>query len=121
MPAVKKIMEFNAEGQTLGRLASQVASALRGKTAVSFRPNQNPHQLVKVVKVELARFTGSKLTTKKYWHYSGYPGGMKVTTLSEKFKKDPEGLFRRMVKMMLPKNKLAGQLIRNLTIATTKK
>ena len=107
---------IDAAGETLGRVASRTAAILRGKNLVSFAPNKNPNTKVKVFNLSAARFTGSKLTTKKYFKYSGYPGGMKITSLEQEFKKDPKRLFMNMVRLMLPKNRLARVIIKNLSV-----
>ena len=116
MTLVTKTAEIDATGQTLGRLASGVAAKLRGKNLVAFAPNKNLNSKVRVFNLSSARFTGTKLTTKKYYKYSGYPGGMKVTSLEQEFIKNPVRLFTNMVRLMLPKNRLAKQLIKNLTV-----
>ncbi|MFH1111633.1 MAG: 50S ribosomal protein L13 [Patescibacteria group bacterium] len=113
--AAKKI-EFDASNQSMGRLASVVAVILRGKRTVSFKPNQNPNIKIMVINIEKLRFSGNKLLTKRYYKYSGYPGGLKTTTLEQQFKKDPVRLFKRAVQHMLPKNRLSANLMKNLTV-----
>lgn len=113
--------EIDAGGQTLGRLSTQVVGILRGKNLVSFAPNKNPGNQVLVFNLSKVRFTGTKLKTKKYFKYSGYPGGMSVTTLEQEFKKDPKRLFRNMVRLMLPKNRLTKEIIKNLSIELANK
>ncbi len=116
MVNLPKIIDYDAAGQSLGRLASLVASALRGKKTVSFKPNCNPQIKVLVQNVEQLKFTGSKLKTKRYYKFSGYPGGLKITTLEQQFKKDPARLFKNVVEHMLPKNRLSKSIIKNLTV-----
>src|SRR3989338_3934891 len=116
MASKAKKITVDASGQTLGRLASHVATLLRGKNLVSFSPNKNPGSMVEVLNLSKVRFSGSKLQGKKYFKYSGYPGGMKITTLDQEFKKSPERLFTNMVRLMLPKNRLAKVLMKNLSV-----
>ena len=116
-----KIITIDAAGRSLGRVASEVAVKIRGKHLPSFTPRLAPKLKVEVVNINKARFTGSKGLTKKYYHFSGYPGGLKVTSLQQEFAKNPVRLFRQMVSRMLPKNKLNSQLLRNLIISKTDK
>ncbi len=112
----ESIVTFDATGKVLGRLASEVALVLRGKRQISFRPNVLPNIKVRVNNVSKLVFTGTKTKTKKYYHYSGYPGGLKITTLEKEFNKNPVRLFGEAVRHMLPKNRLAAKIIKNLEI-----
>jgi large subunit ribosomal protein L13 len=111
-----KLISIDAAGRSLGRVASEVALKLRGKHLPSFTPRVAPKFKVEVINIGQARFTGNKLLTKKYFRFSGYPGGLKVSTLQQEFAKHPDRLFRQMVRRMLPKNKLNSTLLRNLIV-----
>ena len=103
----------DAEGQTLGRLATQLADALRGKRKPDFTPHIDTGDFVVVINAEKIRVTGDKLNQKTYWRHSGYPGGIKSRTLSEMLEKQPEEVIRKAVKGMLPRNKLGrAQLLK---------
>ncbi|MBI4118714.1 MAG: 50S ribosomal protein L13 [Parcubacteria group bacterium] len=109
--------KFNADGEILGRLATKVAVALRGKDGADFSPN-NPDLSRKVVvfNTDKLKFTGNKLEDKKYFKYSGYPGGISQRTLKEYMVKDSRGVLREAVYGMLPKNRLRDKFIGNLRL-----
>lgn len=107
---------IDAANRSLGRVASEAAIKLRGKHLANFAPNVLPNLEVEIVNLLKAKFTGNKLENKIYYKFSGYPGGLKETTLKREFEKNPEKLFRRMVERMLPKNKLNSIFLRNLII-----
>lgn len=103
----------DAEGQTLGRLATQLADALRGKRKPDFTPHMDTGDFVVVINAEKIRVTGDKLNQKTYWRHSGYPGGIKSRTLSEMLEKQPEEVIRKAVKGMMTRNKLGrAQLLK---------
>jgi large subunit ribosomal protein L13 len=103
----------DAEGQTLGRLATKLADALRGKRKPDFTPHIDTGDFVVVVNAEKIRVTGDKLNQKTYWRHSGYPGGIKSRTLAEMLDRQPEEVIRKAVRGMLPRNKLGrAQLIK---------
>lgn len=108
---------IDAAGRSLGRLATEVATKLRGKHIANFAPNKVPDIAIEVINIDKLSFTGTKLDTKTYYKFSGYPGGLKVTSLRQEFTKNPVRLFRRVVKQMLPKNKLNSILLNNLSIS----
>ncbi|MDN3491971.1 50S ribosomal protein L13 [Winogradskyella bathintestinalis] len=108
----------DAEGQTLGRLASRVAILLRGKHKPNFTPHVDCGDNVIVVNAEKINLTGNKWTEKSYIRHTGYPGGQRSLTATELFGKDPSRLVEKSVKGMLPKNKLGATLFRNLTVVT---
>lgn len=116
MAKIFKTIDYDAASQSMGRLASLVAITLRGKKTVTFSPNCNPQIKVRVLNIEQLRFSGSKLLTKHYYKYSGYPGGLKITTLEQQFKKDPIRLFKNVVMHMLPKNRLSKSILKNLIV-----
>lgn len=107
---------IDASGRTLGRVASEAAMALMGKRQTSYRPNVLPKVAVIITNVKSLRFSGKKLDTKTYHSFSGYPGGLKTTTLRQEFEKNPERLVRSCVEHMLPKNRLASRQLRYLTV-----
>ncbi len=115
------VVTFDADGKVFGRLASEVAAVLRGKSSVFFQPNILPQIKVKVENIDRLIFTGTKFRNKKYYHFSGYPGGLKITTLEREFIKNPVRLFRKVVRHMLPKNRLAAKMIKNLEIYRSSK
>jgi large subunit ribosomal protein L13 len=106
----------DAEGKTLGRLATQIADALRGKRKPEYTPHCDTGDYVVVVNAERIRVTGKKLTDKIYYRHSGYPGGIKSRTLGEQLERQPEEVIRKAVKGMLPKNRLARQQITKLHV-----
>ena len=106
----------DAEGKTLGRLATQIADTLRGKTKPQYTPHVDTGDFVVVVNAEKITVTGNKLDDKLYYRHSGYPGGLKVRTLAEQLERRPEDVIRKAVKGMLPRNRLARQQINKLKI-----
>ena len=107
---------IDATNQSLGRLASKVAVILRGKNNPSYQPNVMPQEKVVVDNIGKIKFTGKKAQQKIYYHYSGYPGGMKARKLETMFEKDPKKVLRLAVYRMLAPNKLRAKIIRNLEI-----
>ena len=106
----------DAEGKTLGRLASEIASILRGKRKPIFTPHMDCGDYVIVVNAEKVKVTGKKLDQKIYYHHSEYIGGMKETTLREKLAKKPEQVIELAVKGMLPKGPLGRQMYKKLFV-----
>ena len=106
----------DAQGQTLGRLATQIADTLRGKRKPQFTPHVDTGDFVVVVNAEKIQVTGNKLDQKRYYRHSGYPGGLKSRTLREQLDRRPTEVLRVAVKGMLPKNRLARQQITKLKI-----
>ena len=106
----------DASGQTVGRLATQIASALRGKHKVDFTPNQLMGDFVVVINAEKAVFTGNKLDGKVYTRFTGYPGGLKLTTAREMLEKHPERVLEKAVWGMLPKGHNGRIMIRRLKV-----
>ncbi|MBR6800398.1 MAG: 50S ribosomal protein L13 [Eubacteriaceae bacterium] len=102
----KKWYVIDAEGQTLGRLASEIASILRGKNKPCYTPNIDTGDFVIVINAEKIVLTGKKLTDKYYYRHSGYPGGLKATQYKDLIATKPELVIEKAVKGMLPKNKL---------------
>ena len=106
----------DAEGCTLGRLASEVASVLRGKNKPVFTPHVDTGDYVIVINAEKIKVTGKKLDQKIYYSHSDYVGGMKETTLREMMNKKPEKVIELAVKGMLPKGPLGRQMIKKLHV-----
>jgi large subunit ribosomal protein L13 len=106
----------DADGQTLGRLATLIADTLRGKRKPTFTPHVDTGDFVVVVNAEKIVVTGSKLDQKRYYRHSGYPGGLRSRTLREQLERRPTEVLRTAVKGMLPKNKLARHQITKLKI-----
>ncbi|MGO4890151.1 50S ribosomal protein L13 [Anaerobacillus sp. MEB173] len=102
----RKWYVVDAEGQTLGRLASEVASILRGKNKPTFTPHVDTGDFVIVINAEKIHLTGKKLTDKVYYRHSNHPGGLKQTTAGEMLAKRPDRMIELAVKGMLPKNTL---------------
>ena len=106
----------DASGQTVGRIATQIASVLKGKHKPEYTPNQPMGDFVVVVNAEKVVFTGRKLDQKVYTRYTGYQGGLKMTTAREMLEKAPERVLEKAVWGMLPKNRLGRKLIRRLKV-----
>lgn len=114
--ADKKWFIVDAEGQTVGRMASKVAKLIRGKHKPNFTPHADCGDNVIVINAEKVSFSGTKLVDKDYIRYTGYPGGQRITSAQEMLKKHPERLIEKAVKGMLPKNTLGRQLFTNLKV-----
>jgi len=112
----KEWLLIDATGQTVGRLATQIAILLRGKHKAYFTPHVDCGDNVVVINAEKVVFTGQKLTDKEYVRYTGYPGGQRFRTPQELLVKKPEFILENAVRGMLPKNKLGKQLFRNLYV-----
>ena len=112
----RKWYVVDAEGQTLGRLAAEVAKVLRGKNKPEFTPHIDTGDNVIVINAEKIKVTGKKLDQKVYYHHSDYVGGMKETTLREMMAKKPEQAIELAVKGMLPKGPLGRTMIKKLHV-----
>ena len=112
----RKWYVVDAADQTLGRLASQVASVLRGKNKPTYTPSMDTGDYVIVVNADKVKVTGKKLDQKVYYRHSDYVGGMKETTLKELMAKKPEDVINFAVKGMLPKGPLGRQMIKKLHV-----
>ena len=106
----------DADGATLGRLATQVAAILRGKHRASFSPHLDTGDPVIIVNAARIRVTGKKLQDKLYVRHSGYPGGFRTETLERLLQRRPEEVIRRAVRGMLPQNRLGEKMIRKLHV-----
>ena len=112
----RKWYVVDATGMTLGRLASEVASVLRGKNKPIFNPHIDTGDYVIIVNAEKIAVTGKKLDQKVYYHHSDYVGGMKSATLREKLNKKPEEVIEHAVKGMLPKGPLGREMFKKLFV-----
>lgn len=112
----KKWLLVDAEGQTLGRLGSKIASILRGKHKPEFTPHMDTGDNVIVINAEKVQLTGKKMQDKVYFSHSGYPGGTKFTSPEEMLVKDPTFLVKNAIKGMLPKNRLGRKIFTNLRV-----
>ena len=106
----------DAEGQTLGRIATHIADTLRGKDKPQYTPHVDTGDFVVVVNAEKVAVTGNKLDDKRYYRHSGYPGGLRSRTLREQLERRPEEVIRKAVKGMLPRNRLVRAQLRKLKI-----
>jgi len=109
---------IDAADKTLGRLATQIASRLRGKHKPIYTPHVDTGDFIVVVNAEKVRLTGNKLEDKKYYHYTGYPGGLREKTAGELLKKKPTQILEFAVKGMLPKNSLGRAMFKKLKVYT---
>jgi large subunit ribosomal protein L13 len=112
----KEWVIIDAEGQILGRLASKVASMLRGKHKPNFTPHVDCGDNVIVINAEKVALTGKKMTDKVYIRHTGYPGGQRFTTADALLRKKPIAMVEKAVKGMLPGNRLGSALYRNLHV-----
>lgn len=112
----RKWYVVDAEGKTLGRLASEVANVLRAKNKPTYTPHIDTGDYVIVVNAEKIQVTGKKLDQKIYYHHSEYVGGMKEATLREMMQKKPEFVITHAVKGMLPKGPLGRQMLKKLHV-----
>ena len=106
----------DASGQTLGRLATQIATALRGKRKPEYTPHVDTGDFVVVVNAAKIAVTGNKLADKRYYRHSGYPGGIKERSLEEMLRRRPEEVIRHAVKGMLPRTRLGRKQLTKLKV-----
>ncbi|PIT86569.1 MAG: 50S ribosomal protein L13 [Candidatus Magasanikbacteria bacterium CG10_big_fil_rev_8_21_14_0_10_43_6] len=112
----RNTIEIDATGQAVGRLATEIAMILRGKTKATFAPHIDGGDFVKVINAGQVKFTGKKLVQKDYFHHTMYPGGIRRTPMKKVFDKNPGEVLKRAVYGMLPKNTLREDMIKRLTI-----
>ena len=108
--------KIDATDKVLGRLATEIATLLRGKHKPDFAPNKDIGDIVVVKNVKKLKFTGKKFSQKKYYHHSGYLGGLKETPFKKLFERAPGEILRKAVSGMLPRNKLKAKMIKRLKI-----
>ena len=106
----------DAQGQTLGRIATQVARVLRGKHKPMFTPNIDAGDFVIIVNAEKVKVTGKRTELKDYFHYTGYPGGAVFESFKDLVKKNPQKVFEHAVKGMLPHNRLGKRILKKLKV-----
>lgn len=111
-----KWIEINAEGQTLGRLSSKVASILQGKHKPSYTPSVDMGDFVIIINAEKIKVTGNKANDKKYHSFSGYPGGLKTISFKHVLAKKPEQILIQSIKGMLPHNRIGRQMFKKLKV-----
>ena len=116
-PINRKTVEIDASGKPVGRLATEIARLLMGKHKATYAPNVDAGDIVRVKNASKVVMTGNKLAVKKYFHYSGYPGGMKARKASDLMVKDPGRILRSAVDKMLPKNTFRTRRLKRLTVA----
>ena len=114
--AQKGWVVIDAEGQILGRMCSKVAKILRGKYKPCFTPNQDCGDNVIIINADKVQLTGKKMTDRVYIRYTGHPGGQRSSTPEEELKKNSAKLLTKVVRGMLPKNRLGDRLITNLHV-----
>lgn len=112
----RKWYVVDADGEIIGRLATKIATVLRGKHTANYTPHADTGDYVIIVNAEKARFTGNKMADKVYLRYSGYPGGQKSITAGELMEKKPIAILEKAVKGMLPKNKLGREMFKKLFV-----
>ena len=112
----RKWLVVDAKGQRLGRLASEVASILRGKHKPTYTPHADTGDYVIIINAQEVELTGNKMADKKYYNHSGHPGGMRVRNASEMIEKYPEEMLERTVKGMLPKGPLGRKMGKKLFV-----
>jgi len=110
----RKTHTIDAANKVLGRLAVEVAGLLHGKSKLDFRPNKDGGDIVIIKNADKIIITGRKMENKVYYHYSGYPGGLKTTSYKKLFKSNPAEVIKRAVYGMLPKNRLRDVQITRL-------
>ncbi|MCH2485751.1 MAG: 50S ribosomal protein L13 [Gammaproteobacteria bacterium] len=106
----------DATDKVLGRLATQIATRLRGKHKPEYTPHVDTGDHIVIVNAAKIRVTGDKINQKKYYRHTGYPGGIKETVLSDELENNPERVIERAVKGMLPKNSLGRTMFRKLRV-----
>lgn len=107
---------IDADGRTLGRIATQIAHLLRGKHKTSFTPSSDMGDFVVVVNVARIRLTGKRSELKEYFHYTGYPGGATYEKFKDLIRKHPERVMEHAVRGMLPHNRLGRQIIKKMKV-----
>lgn len=110
----RQVHKIDGEGKTQGRLATEIAILLMGKNKANYLPNIDNGNFVEILNIGKMKFKGKKLEQKKYYSYSGYPGGLKERKMKEVFQNKPQDILYKAVYNMLPKNKLRKGFIKRL-------
>jgi large subunit ribosomal protein L13 len=116
--ATRQWVEIDASTKPMGRIATQIANILRGKDKREFTPHMDLGDFVVAVNVDKLKFTGNKIAQKKYYHYSGYPGGLRTKDLKDMIIDQPDQVLRKAVFNMIDDNKLRKLMMRRLKIVT---
>lgn len=114
--AVRNWYVIDAAGKPLGRIAAKVAMMLRGKNKVTFAPNQEMGDFVVIINADRIAVTGTKASDKMYYHHTGFVGGLKSFTFTEKIRRHPDAPLKLAIKGMLPKGPLGRKLLKNVKI-----
>lgn len=112
----RKLHKIDAEGKIIGRLATEIANILRGKTKPEFQPHLDLGDIVEVINIKKVKFTGKKLDQKKYYSYSGYQGGLKEKKMKDVFTSDPGDILKRAVRDMLAPTRMRSDILKRLII-----
>ena len=112
----KKWYVIDVDGKTFGRQVVKIASILTGKNKPIYTPHMDTGDFVIIINAKKVRISGDKLTSKKYYHYSGYPGGLRERTFEQMREKTPDRLFNKAVWGMLPKNRLGRKMLKKLFV-----
>jgi len=110
------LVVIDGAGRPMGRLATEAALALRNKHQASFAPHLFPNVRVVIKNIDQIALTGRKRTDKLYWHFTGFPGGMRLIPFDKMFQRDPRLAVRRAVRGMLPKNRQRDKILKNLVL-----
>jgi len=112
----RKLHKFDATGKSVGRIGTEIALILRGKNKPEFQKHIDCGDIIEVSNIDKLNFTGKKLEQKKYYSYSGYPGGLKEKKMSELAEKNPAEILKRAVREMLPPVKFRNDMLKRLII-----
>lgn len=112
----RKLHKINAEGKSVGRLATQIALILRGKNKTEYLPHLDMGDMVQIINIKKIKLTGKKIEQKKYYKYSGYPGGLKTKKIQEVLEKNPSDVLKKAVRDMLPPTKHRTNMLKRLII-----
>ena len=112
----RQLHKIDASGQSVGRIASDIAIKLRGKNKPEFQPHMDCGDIIEVTNIDKLKFTGKKLDQKKYYNYSGYPGGLKETKMSVLKENNPAEILKKAVRDMLPPVKFRNDMLKRLII-----
>jgi large subunit ribosomal protein L13 len=112
----RKLHKIDATDQTIGRMATRIATLLRGKNKATYQPHLDEGDIVQVSNIKYAKFTGKKLNQKLYYRFTGYPGGLRTKKMGDVMKTKPEIVLQKAVKEMLPPTRLRPAMMKRLII-----
>jgi len=112
----RKLHKIDATDQTIGRIATRIATLLRGKNKATYQPHLDEGDIVEVSNIKLAKFTGKKLNQKLYYRFTGYPGGLRTKKMGDVMKTKPPLVLQKAVKEMLPPTRLRPAMMKRLII-----